>query len=475
MEHTDVIVVGAGLAGLAAARALVAEGRTVRVLEARDRVGGRTMNGATADGQWVELGGQWLGPTQDRMYELAAEFGLGIIPTYNDGQTLIRLGGGLSRMGATKGAIPRLNPFALADLAQGLARFAKLAKKVDLDRPWLTPDAPMLDHQTFATWIRRNLRTRAGRAYFQVACEAVFAADPGDMSLLHAAFYTKSGGDLETLMAVDRGAQQDRVDGGSWLVSDRMARALSEAAGDLGAGPAQGARSGDTRQDGPIILDAAVRGIRQSDDGVVVATRDGREFGADRVIVAVPPALASRLEYEPAMPSWRDQLTQRLPMGSVIKMYLVYETPFWREQGLNGQVGSDTGPVKVTFDNSPPGYDKGIMLGFLEGEEGRVWGRRTADERRDAFVECLVGYFGEQARNPIEYLEQDWTAEEFSRGCYGAHFTSGTWTSYGTALKAPVDRIHWAGTEYAAVWNGYMEGAVRSGEATAAEVLRALA
>ena len=181
-----------------------------------------------------------------------------------------------------------------------------------------------------------------------------------------------------------------------------------------------------------MTLGAVVRGIRHHDDGVVVTTRDGRTFEAERVIVTIPPTLAGRIEYEPAMPSWRDQLTQRVPMGSVIKLYAVYETPFWRDLGLNGQVGSDTGPVKITFDNSPPGYGKGIMLGFLEGNDGREWARRTPDERRDAFVECLVGYFGEGARNPIEYLEQDWTAEEFSRGCYGAHFTPGVWTAYGT-------------------------------------------
>jgi len=452
MTRTDVVVVGAGLAGLSAGRALVAAGRTVTVVEARDRVGGRTENGHFSDGQWIEVGGQWIGPTQDRMYELVAELGLETFPLYNEGKLVLHLLGKRGLMGSAKGAIPRLGPFALADLGRGMAKFKKLAEAVRLAEPWAGPDAGMLDGQTFRTWIDKNLRTKAGRAYFQIFSEAVFAAEPEDMSLLHALFYTKSGTDMETLMAVDRGAQQDRIAGGSVLVSERMAEALGDR----------------------VVLGAPVRAVRQSSDGVTVTTRDGATYDADYAIVTLPPTLAGRLEYDPLLPSWRDQLTQRLPAGSVFKLYLVYERPFWRDRGLNGQAASDVGPVKVTFDNTPPGYDRGVIMGFLEAGDGREWARRTPEARRQAFVDCLVRYFGEQARHPVEYLERDWMAEEFSRGCYGAHLTPGVWTAYGPALTEPIGRIHWAGTECSPVWNGYMEGAVRSGEATAAAVLELL-
>ncbi len=444
-----IVVVGAGLAGLSAARRLVGAGQDVVVLEARERVGGRLEGGEIA-GHPIELGGTWIGEGHTAMRALVDELGLATFRTWNDaGSLLVELAGRRSLLAPRKGAVPRLNPVALADLAQGMARFDRLARSVDPGRPWSHPRSGRLDGQTFETWVRRNLRTPSGRAYFRVATEAVFSADTTDISLLHALFYAVSNGDLETLLAVDRGAQQDRVVGGAALVAERLAEGL------------------DVRRGRPVDL------VAQDASRVAVRTRDGETFSAEHVVVAVPPTLAGRLRYDPPLPAWRDQLTQRVPAGAVIKTFAAYPTPFWRDRGLNGQVASDVGPVKVTFDVSPPGGEVGVLLGFVEGGEARRWQRLDADERRSSVLACFERYLGPEAAAPTAYLEKDWTAEEFTRGCYGAFFAPGVWTGYGPVLREPVGRVHWAGAEHAVEWNGYMEGAVRSGLVTADRILAA--
>jgi monoamine oxidase len=443
----DVVVIGAGLAGLAAAQTLTEAGRSVAVLEARDRVGGRTLNHELAGGGIVEVGGQWVGPTQLRVYARIRELGLALFETYDEGFNQFEYKGRLSRY---RGAIPKLNPVVLADVAQAQARLDRMAKQVPLDKPWRAPKAAEWDAQTLATWLSRHTHTGGARAFFQLLCEGVFAAEPADLSLLHFLFYVNSGGGIDTLISTDGGAQEHRIVGGSQLIAQRAAERLGDR----------------------VVLDAPVRRIVDGGASVTVYGDDVEARGT-HVIVAIPPTLAGRLDYEPGLPGYRDQLTQRMPQGSVIKCMAVYDEPFWRRDGFSGQATSTDGPVKVVFDNTPSTGGVGVLLGFLEGEQARSLGRASFEERRDAVVACFARFFGPRAKQPMEYVERAWAEEIYSRGCYAGYLPPGAWTSLGFALRRPCGRIHWAGTETAEIWNGYMDGAISSGERAARDVLAA--
>ncbi len=445
--ETNVCVVGAGLAGLTAARQLIDAGRDVVVLEARDRVGGRVLTEELADGTVVDHGGQWLGPGQHRIARLAEELGNDTFATHDDGESLLRFGG---KTGRYRGAIPRLSPAVLLDMGQAQARFDHMAVRVPLDAPWRADRADDWDGQTFESWIRHNTVTRGARELFTLFSEAVFAAEPADLSLLHALFYTHSGNGVDVLAGTRGGAQQDRFIGGSQANATGLAAMLGDR----------------------VRLSEPVRRIDQSGDAVALLT-DDLLVTARHAIVAVPPPLAARIRYEPALPARRDQLLQRLPMGAVIKCHALYDRPFWRDDGLSGQATTDAGPVKVVFDSSPPSGTPGVLLAFVEGAHARTLSGAEPPRRRAAVLEGLATLFGPAARQPVEYLERDWSVEEWTRGCYAALFTPGAWTQHGPALREPVGRLHWAGTETATVWCGYMDGAIQSGERAAHEILSA--
>jgi monoamine oxidase len=448
-ERSDVVIVGAGLAGLSAARRLGEAGVDVMVLEARDRVGGRTHSVVEDSGRLVEYGGQWVGPTQDRVLALIDELGLETFEQYSDGDNVQVCGGALLRY---QGAIPTGDPAQAADLMDAMVELTVQAMQVDPEQPWAHPAARELDGVTVESWISAAPYCEGAKGWLRTMCRALFPAEPGEVSLLHALFYIRSGGGLEKMIGTINSAQERRLTRGS----QRLSEGLAALVGDR------------------VRLGCPVTRIDHDDAGVLVHHDQG-SVRARRAIVAIPPTLAGRIRYSPAMPGLRDQLTQRSFMGSVIKVTVVYDAPFWRASGLSGQMVADSGLVQVTFDQTHPLRDEGVLVGFIDSGAARAATLLPPAERRSAVLDDLARVFGDSARHPVAYYEKSWLEEEWSRGCYVGVMAPGTWSTLGRALREPVGPIHWAGTETAIVWNGYMDGAIRSGEDAARAVLADLA
>ncbi len=447
MDEVDVVVVGAGYAGLVAARALHRDGLRVAVLEARDRVGGRVLTERTATGHPVELGGQWIGPGQDHVAALAAEHGAATFRAWTAGDGLLVDGGRRERYA---GALPPGDPVARAAVALATARLDRMARRVDPERPWSAPGADRLDATTVATWLRRAVPVPRARRLVERVLGEVLATDVDGVSLLALLAHVRSAGGLEPLLAVEGGAQQDLfVDG-----ADGPARAIAAELGDA------------------VRLGTAVSAVHQDRTGVTVSGPGVRVRG-ERAVVAVPPPLAGRIAYDPPLPALRDQLTQRMPMGSITKIVAVYPEPFWRRDGLSGEGIGLTGPVPAVFDVSRPG-GPGHLCVLVAGRAAQRLAELPPARRRSEVLGELARWFGPAAAAPAEWWEKSWADEPHVRGGYSAYSPPGVLTSAGPALRTPVGRIHWAGTETATAWTGYIDGAVQSGHRAAAEVARAL-
>ena len=458
VRHVDVAVVGAGFAGLTAARRLARAGKSVAVLEARHRVGGRAVNLHLPGGDVAERGATFIGPTQTHIARLAKAMKVHTFPTYDTGKNVYISGSThleYSDTGVTGTAPP--DPVLLPDLALAVSKLDAMSKSVPVDAPWTAPRAADWDGQTLESWIKANSFTERFRRLVPFATRPIFGAEPRDLSLLFVLFYIAASGDERHAGTFERnfdtrtGAQQLRFRGGSQLVAERMARHLGRR----------------------VVLGSPVRRIVQSRRRARVDS-DELTVYARRVIVAVPPALAGRIDYHPVMPADRDQLTQRHGQGNLTKVTVVYPAPFWRDKGLTGQGFSTDGLVSATFDDSPPSGKPGVLLGFVGGDNARAYQHMSRGAARAAVLNELADLFGSRALRPSHYHDTRWANERWSRGCPVGIPSTGTLLEYGAALRRPVGRIHWAGTETSTYWNGYMDGAVRSGERAASEVLSEL-
>ncbi len=453
-RRVDVAVVGAGLAGLTAARELHRAGRSVVVLEARDRVGGRTLNHDLGDGRVVEAGGAYVGPTQIHALALAAELGIDTFPASPGGAQVFVHG---RRVRRYHGDIPP-DPLALPGLAVAMARVNRLSRQVPRHAPWSAPQARRWDSITLDSWLRHTTVGPGALEWFNVFLSTAFGGEARDVSLLFTLWYVAMFGDeshpgtLERGIAMEGGAQESRLVGGSQLLSLRLAEELGER----------------------VVLGAPVRRIDQ-EEGVRVHTDGGTSWHADRVIVAVPPQLAAEIAWQPALPPAQDAFLRRLAFGTLAKCDAVYDTPFWREEGLCGMAAlRDGSPIRTIFDNTPPEGSPGVLMGFLGGTDWRRWGPASPDARRRAVLDCFARAFGERAARPRDYFETDWVSERWTRGGPTAIPGPGTLLDFGRTRAVPHGAVHWAGTETAEHWNGFMEGAIRSGRRAAREVQAAL-
>jgi len=448
--EADVCIVGAGFAGLTAAWRVAQAERSVVVLEARDRVGGRVWTERLSDGTPVDRGGAWLGPGQDRLYALAAEMDIGTYPTFVDGDNLFVNEGRIHRY---RGLIPKgLSWFALVSLGLAMKRIDTMAKAVPLDAPWAARHAAALDASTVTSWIDSPLKvpSRVARALLRTTMLELFTTDPSEVSLLYVLFHLHSAGGFARQTSVEGGTQQDRVVGGMQAIGDRLADRLR----------------------GAVRLATPVREILHG-TALVDVVADRVTVRARRVVVALPPTLAGHIRYDPSLPADHARLLQRLPAGATVKIALVYDDPFWRTDGLSGQSLALGSPFAITIDACAAETPPGILNTFVCGPEARSFARLEPAERRRRVIDEMTRRFGPKAAPVRDYVEQDWTEEEWTRGCFMAHYAPGVMTQLGHLLREPVGRIHFAGTETSPVMNGFIDGAVRSGERAADEVLAA--
>ncbi|MBN3769918.1 FAD-dependent oxidoreductase [Burkholderia sp. Se-20378] len=438
----DVVIIGAGLAGLTAARDLRQAGcESFVVLEARDRVGGRTLNYNVDGGYVTEVGGQWIGPGQTAVADLARELEVGTFPSYYEGKTVIL--GGEGRV-----AVDLKGTFGTDEAIS--SKLSTMSRDVPSGAPWTSSRVGELDKLSVADWMVKQDIKPEDRIGWDGSCTLSGGAPPVKMGLLHFLSMINSAScDYTQLDSIKHSAQETRFIGGSQILSTKMAGRLGD----------------------KVRLSTPVRRISNWDRDVVTLHTDRGDVRARKVIVAIHPALCNQVQFEPPLPEKRASLQRAWPAHSPArKTAMVYRRPFWRGKGLNGHIFQAGGPVIWAYDNSPPGGEIGIINAFVRN--ALLPSDRKAAQRM--LTEIYAQAWGDDALSPVSYHDHDWSrVDPWTITCVSA-IPPGFWSAHGDGLHLPCGNLIWSGTETANIWAGYMDGAVRSGHQGALQALNGL-
>jgi monoamine oxidase len=444
MKETEVAIIGAGLAGLAAALELQKQNISFIVLEARNRPGGR-VHSIQADGNvTVDLGAQWVSPYHNRMKQLIEKFGLHLVSTYREGKILYNLNGVIQER---KGPWPKMSLYELIDVLRVKKQLNKQAKQFKAEEPWHSKIARELDKKTLEQFIEEYANTDMAKSFYRLLIEEALCSKLYEVSTLDLLWCISAAGSVERLLT----AEDLWIKEGLEILVKKIVDSLGE----------------------QVRFESPVNSIHYEKDEACIITEKGH-WNVKRVILAVPPNLLTRIQFSPPLPANRAQLNERSGLPAVIKMIFVYETPFWRAAGLSGTAYSNQGPIKLTIDSSPTDTSKGVLTSLITGEFARQVGEVSSDKQKEIAVNSLIQFFGKEAKKPNLMIVKNWSADEWTRGGYGTHFSTGMISQFGEMLFKPIGPLHWAGTETASEWRMYMEGALQSGERAAKEVSRIL-
>ncbi|BAL87919.1 putative amine oxidoreductase [Actinoplanes missouriensis 431] len=437
-RSADVVVVGAGLAGLTAADELVRAGYDVLVVEGRDRVGGRILTTEIA-GVPVDAGATWVAPGHTAMRDLVSRFGGEFVPQFHQGNGVLSFGG-RRRIES----ITALAPWSMVDLWRVLNKVQKLVDGLPVSAPWEHPDAARLDAMSFGEWLTGQYALEDTRKFMTMLSLVHWGAPVGDVSLLNVLRYIKNLGGIEHMLAVEGGDQQDRILGTTYNLVNRLAGTLEPR----------------------VLLGSPVERITTTGERVTIET-GAHTIEARYAIVTASPVHRSTIEFTPALPEPHYGLSRTWRLGALSKAFVAYRRPFWRDEGLSGQAMSDDETVFLTFDVSPSADGPGILMAFCDA---RGFDAYDEDERRRRVIRHLVHLYGEPARHALDYTDFSWGNDTFAPGGPNPAVGPKAWTTFGRFLREPVGLVHWAGTETADETSGTMNGAILSGRRAASEV-----